>query len=139
MSNGSGWRRPGAGSRRPVSWSDRSRARAASARPRRCGAASCVRSGWLRPSIAGAPRAARPDIEGGVSVEIAVLLYDRFTALDAVGPYEVLSRVPGARVTFVADESGPVRTDNGMLTVIADRPLAEVPAPDIVLVPGGPG
>ena len=57
-------------------------------------------------------------------MEIAVLLYDRFTALDAVGPYEVLSRVPGARVTFVADESGPVRTDNGNL--ILDTKFAAI-------------
>jgi putative intracellular protease/amidase len=69
----------------------------------------------------------------------AILLYDGFTALDAIGPYEVLSRLPGARVTFVAAEAGPVRTDNGMLTVHAERSLADVPSPEIVLVPGGPG
>jgi putative intracellular protease/amidase len=72
-------------------------------------------------------------------MDIAVLLYDRFTALDAIGPYEVLSRIPGARVTFVAHEPGPVLTDNGMLTVIAERSIEELPAPEIVLVPGGPG
>jgi transcriptional regulator GlxA family with amidase domain len=69
----------------------------------------------------------------------AILLYDGFTALDAIGPYEVLSRLPGGSVTFVAAEAGPVRTDNGMLTVRAERSLAEVRAPEIVLVPGGPG
>ncbi len=69
----------------------------------------------------------------------AILLYDGFTALDAVGPYEVLSRLPGGRVTFVATDAGPVRTDNGMLTLRAERSLADVPAPEIVLVPGGPG
>lgn len=69
----------------------------------------------------------------------AILLYDGFTALDAIGPYEVLSRLPGGSVTFVAAEAGPVRTDNGMLTVHAERSLADVPAPEIVLVPGGPG
>ena len=69
----------------------------------------------------------------------AILLYDGFTALDAIGPYEVLSRIPGASVTFVAGEAGPVRTDNDMLSLVADRSLADVPAPDIVLVPGGPG
>jgi transcriptional regulator GlxA family with amidase domain len=72
-------------------------------------------------------------------MEIAIALYDRFTALDAIGPYEVLSRLPGARVSFAAVEAGPVRTDNGMLTVQADRALAELAAPEIVLVPGGPG
>ena len=72
-------------------------------------------------------------------MNIAILLYDRFTALDAIGPYEVLSRLPGASVTFVAAEAGPVRTDNGMLTLLAERSLDELREPDIVLVPGGPG
>ena len=72
-------------------------------------------------------------------MEIAIPLYDRFTALDCIGPYEVLSRMPGARVRFLAKDAGPVRTDTGMLTVVAEASLAEVPRPDIVLVPGGPG
>jgi len=72
-------------------------------------------------------------------MNIAILLYDRFTALDAVGPYEVLSRVPGAAVTLVAAETGPVRTDNGRLALLAEHSLDELPQPDIVLVPGGPG
>ena len=73
------------------------------------------------------------------STSIAILLYDRLTALDAIGPYEVLSRLPGASVTFVAAEPGAVHTDNGMLTLLAERAIADVPEPDIVLVPGGPG
>ncbi len=72
-------------------------------------------------------------------MNIAIVLYDRFTALDAVGPYEVLSRLPGASVAFVAAEPGPVSTDNGMLTLIAGHSFEQVPRPDIVLVPGGPG
>jgi putative intracellular protease/amidase len=72
-------------------------------------------------------------------MDIAILLYDRFTALDAVGPYEVLSRVPGARVSFLATQPGPLSTDSGMLTLVAERSIAEMPRPDIVLVPGGPG
>jgi putative intracellular protease/amidase len=72
-------------------------------------------------------------------MNIAILLYDRFTALDAIGPYEVLSRLSGARVTFVADRRGPVTTDTGMLSVIAEAAIDELPHPDIVLVPGGPG
>ena len=70
--------------------------------------------------------------------EIAVLLYEDMTALDAVGPCEVLARLPGAEVRFVASVPGPKRTDVGM-TMIADRGLDEVPAPDIIVVPGGPG
>jgi putative intracellular protease/amidase len=72
-------------------------------------------------------------------MNIAIPLYDRFTALDAIGPYEVLSRLPGARVTFVAVEPGPVTTDNGMLTILAERSLDEESQPEIVVVPGGPG
>jgi putative intracellular protease/amidase len=74
-----------------------------------------------------------------MDMNTAILLYDGFTALDAIGPYEVLSRIPGASATFVASEPGPVRTDNDMLSIVADRSLADVTAPDIVLVPGGPG
>jgi putative intracellular protease/amidase len=72
-------------------------------------------------------------------MQIAVLLYDRFTALDAIGPYEVLSRLPDARVTFVAQQPGPVRTDNGMLTIHAEKAIDDIATPDILLVPGGPG
>jgi putative intracellular protease/amidase len=69
---------------------------------------------------------------------ITIPLYDRFTALDAVGPYEVLSRLPGAEVVFVAEEAGPVRTDTRALTLVAERALADVDACDVVVVPGGP-
>ncbi|WP_112470442.1 DJ-1/PfpI family protein [Streptomyces triticisoli] len=72
-------------------------------------------------------------------MQIAVVLFDRFTALDAVGPYEVLSRLPGAETVFVAEHTGPVRTDTGHLALTADKTLAEVPGPDLVVVPGGPG
>ncbi|QDY79949.1 DJ-1/PfpI family protein [Streptomyces qinzhouensis] len=72
-------------------------------------------------------------------MQIAVLLYDRFTTLDAVGPYELLGRLPGAETVFVGKERGPVRGDQGSLALVADRTLAEVTSPDIVLVPGGPG
>jgi len=72
-------------------------------------------------------------------MEIAILIYERFTALDAVGPYEVLSRLPGAKVSFVAEQPGPVRTDTRQLTLVAETALAELSSPEIVLVPGGPG
>jgi putative intracellular protease/amidase len=72
-------------------------------------------------------------------MEIAIPLFPRFTALDAVGPYEVLSRLPGARVRFVAARPGPLSTDNGMLALVAEASLAEVPHPDVVMVPGGIG
>jgi transcriptional regulator GlxA family with amidase domain len=74
-----------------------------------------------------------------VSLRIAVLVFDRLTALDAIGPYEVLSRLPGAELQFVAKEPGVKRTDTGALGVSADAALTEIPDPDIVLVPGGKG
>lgn len=72
-------------------------------------------------------------------MQIAILLFDRLTALDAVGPYEVLGRLPKADVRFVATEPGPKRTDLGSLALVADHSLDDVAAPDIVVVPGGPG
>lgn len=72
-------------------------------------------------------------------MDIAILIYPRFTALDAVGPYEVLSRLPGAKVTFVAENAGPIRTDTRQLALLAEATLDELAHPEIVLVPGGPG
>lgn len=71
-------------------------------------------------------------------MEIAILLYPGFTALDAMGPYEVLARLPGAELSFVAAQAGPVTADTGRLTVSADRAIAALPAPEVVVVPGGP-
>jgi len=72
-------------------------------------------------------------------VKIAILLYENMTALDAIGPYEVLSRLPGAEVVFVAAEPGLVRTDTGFLRLEAARGISEVSRADVLLVPGGPG
>lgn len=72
-------------------------------------------------------------------MEVAILLFNRFTALDAVGPYEVLRSVPGSTVKFVAKERGSVRTDAGSLAITADYTLDEVASPEILVVPGGPG
>ena len=62
-------------------------------------------------------------------MQIAILLYDGFTALDAVGPYEVLSRLPGAEVRFVAVEPGPKTTETHMLSLVADHAIEDVPSP----------
>jgi putative intracellular protease/amidase len=70
---------------------------------------------------------------------ITIPLFDRFTALDAVGPYEVLSRLPGAEVTFAAATTEPVQTDTRALTVIPSARLADIDACEILVVPGGPG
>jgi putative intracellular protease/amidase len=72
-------------------------------------------------------------------MQIAIPIFERFTALDAIGPYEVLSRLPGATVTFVAHRAGTIRTDNDMLGLQADAALADLPAPDVIVVPGGFG
>jgi transcriptional regulator GlxA family with amidase domain len=72
-------------------------------------------------------------------MEIAIPLYDGFTALDAVGPYDVLSRIPGAEVKFVAVEPGPKRTENDMLSMTAEYALSEVTSPEVLVVPGGYG
>jgi transcriptional regulator GlxA family with amidase domain len=70
---------------------------------------------------------------------IAILIFDGLTALDAIGPYEVLSRLPGAELRFVAKQPGPKCTDTGALGVEADLAIADLPSPDVVLVPGGKG
>ena len=72
-------------------------------------------------------------------MRIAIPLFDNITVLDAVGPYEILSRVPGVEVVFVGAESRPYASDNGMLRVSADATLEDVSGPDIVCVPGGVG
>jgi transcriptional regulator GlxA family with amidase domain len=72
-------------------------------------------------------------------MRFAILIFDRITALDAVGPYEVLARLPDAEVSFVGLERGVVRTDNRSLGLAVDRSLDEVPATDVLLVPGGFG
>ncbi len=72
-------------------------------------------------------------------MEIVIPLYEGFTALDAIGPYEVLRSVPGWEVEFVAAARGEVRTDSGAVGLSADRSFAEVGEPEILLVPGGVG
>jgi transcriptional regulator GlxA family with amidase domain len=72
-------------------------------------------------------------------MQIAVVLFDNMTALDAIGPYEVLSRLPGAELTFVSEKPGPIRTDTDRLGIVADVAYDEVRTPDVVVVPGGPG
>jgi len=72
-------------------------------------------------------------------MKIALLLYDGMATLDAIGPYEVMRNVPGWEVATVAAEKGEVRDERGTMGLIADHALAEVTAPDVVLVPGGGG
>lgn len=69
-------------------------------------------------------------------MQIAIVTYPGMTALDAVGPYEVLRLLPRSEVRFVWHETGPVTTDSGVLVLGATHTLAETPDPDVVLVPG---
>jgi putative intracellular protease/amidase len=72
-------------------------------------------------------------------MHVALPLFERFTALDAVGPYEVLQRVPSIDVTFIGHQLGEIRSDNGMLGLMVDKTFAQVPRPDVVVFPGGIG
>jgi putative intracellular protease/amidase len=72
-------------------------------------------------------------------VQIAFLLFDRITTLDAIGPYEVLQRLPGADVRFVAEQPGEQRDEKGFTALVADHSLDDVTAPDVLVVPGGFG
>ncbi|MFF2025364.1 DJ-1/PfpI family protein [Streptomyces sp. NPDC058171] len=70
-------------------------------------------------------------------MQIAVVLFEGFTSLDVVGPYETLQHLPGAETVLVSAARGPVRNDSGSLALVADRTFEEVTTPDIVVVPGG--
>jgi transcriptional regulator GlxA family with amidase domain len=73
----------------------------------------------------------------GSPLQVAILLYPGVTALDAVGPWEVLSRIPNAEIRFVGKEEGPVVTEGGALLLGITHTTAETTSPDLVLVPGG--
>jgi putative intracellular protease/amidase len=72
-------------------------------------------------------------------MQIAYLLYDRFTALDITGPHDVLNSVPGNESVFVAERPGPIRNESDTLSLVADASLDEIQSADIVVVPGGFG
>jgi transcriptional regulator GlxA family with amidase domain len=72
-------------------------------------------------------------------MQIAIPLFDRFTALDAVGPHQVLTHIPGAKVIFLAERSRGIHDESDSLILQAEATFADVPHPDIILVPGGPG
>jgi transcriptional regulator GlxA family with amidase domain len=70
---------------------------------------------------------------------VAIPLFPQFTALDAIGPYEVLQRIPDIDIVFVGHERGEVRSENGFLGITRDATFEEVAHPDIVVFPGGVG
>ena len=69
--------------------------------------------------------------------QIAIVVYPGFTALDFIGPYEVLRNLPGAEVRFLWHEPGPITADSGVLVVGATHSFDETPSPDVILIPGG--
>lgn len=69
-------------------------------------------------------------------MDVIIYVYDGLTALDAVGPYEVLSRLPGARVRFVSQRVGQIRTDTGYLRLTTEASVEDVVRADILVVPG---
>ncbi|BBX34709.1 ThiJ/PfpI domain-containing protein [Mycolicibacterium mageritense DSM 44476 = CIP 104973] len=71
-------------------------------------------------------------------MQIAIVLYPGFTALDFIGPYEILHYLPDAEVRFVWHEPGPITADSGVLVIGATHSFDETPSPDVILVPGGP-
>ncbi len=71
-------------------------------------------------------------------MQIAIVAYPGLTALDIIGPYEVLRAIPGAEIRFVWTEPGPIVADSGVLAIGASHSLKETPKPDIVLI-GGSG
>jgi putative intracellular protease/amidase len=69
--------------------------------------------------------------------QIAIVVYPGFTALDFIGPYEVLRNLPDAEVRFLWHEPGPITADSGVLVIGATHSFDETPSPDIILIPGG--
>ncbi len=72
-------------------------------------------------------------------LQVAIPIFPKFTALDGVGPYEVLQRIPSIDVTFIGPERGEYRSENGMLGLVADASFEEMPHPDVIVFPGGVG
>jgi transcriptional regulator GlxA family with amidase domain len=73
------------------------------------------------------------------NLQIAIPLFPQFTALDGIGPYEVLQRIPTIDITFIGHTRGEVRSENGMLGITVDATFEEVPEPDVIVFPGGVG
>lgn len=72
-------------------------------------------------------------------MKISILLFDGFTALDAIGGYEVLARLPGAKIEFFAKSSQVIGADTRRLGIAAWKSFADVTSTDLLYIPGGPG
>ena len=69
-------------------------------------------------------------------MKVALVLYPGFTALDVVGPFQVLAAAPGVEAVLVAHELGCVADDTAFCPLVATATFAGVPAPEVVVVPG---
>ena len=69
---------------------------------------------------------------------VNILAYPGMTMLDAIGPYEVLSRLPEARIQFVALDCQAITSDTGFMTFLPTCDLESAGQADVLLVPGGP-
>ena len=70
-------------------------------------------------------------------MQIAIALYPEFTALDAIGPYQVLSNLPDVEIVICAERKGLLPDDNGLLHFDIAHTFDDVSHPDVLLVPGG--
>ena len=73
------------------------------------------------------------------NLQVVIPLFPKFTALDGIGPYEVLQRIPSIDVTFIGHRRGEIRSENGFLGITADGTFDDFPTPDVIVVPGGVG
>ena len=74
-----------------------------------------------------------------MSLQVVIPLFEKFTALDGIGPYEVMQRIPELDIVFIGHERGVIRSENGMLGIEADATFTELPNPDVIVFPGGYG
>src|SRR3954453_8601218 len=134
------------GSRRRLSSSPTARPRAAPSRGERASAlrrpcAELSTAGWesARRNTDSDSRRPYGGVGKGEQMQIAFMLSPGFTALDAIGPFDVLGSVPGHEPVFVAEKTGPVRNDSDTMSIVAARSLPHAPSPDVRGVPGGVG
>ena len=73
------------------------------------------------------------------NIQVVIPLFPQFTALDGIGPYEVLQRIPTIDVTFIGHQRGEIRSENGFLGITADGTFEDFPTPDVIVFPGGVG
>ena len=74
-----------------------------------------------------------------MALQAVIPLFEKFTALDGIGPYEILQRTPEIDVTFIGHERGEIRSENGFLGITRDATFEDFAHPDLIVFPGGVG